>query len=305
MILLPIRVGVPRGLLYYQYGLVWERFLQELGVEVVVSGETSKATLDCGSALDEVCLPVKVYFGHVYELHKQVDFLFIPRLISVSAGQYTCPKIIGVSDMLRSNVDHLPPLIDVNLNLRQNKRDLYQAIITVGRTLGSNNFKSLYAWIRAWKYWQQQQIAKIQKSKSKCIGLIGHPYIIYDRQISMNIIDRLDKLGIDVITPEMVNENEVAASNGALAKQIFWSNGSHMTGAALALMQSKQPIDGLIFLTSFACGPDALIGELISQHAQDLNIPCMLLTVDEHTAEAGFVTRLEAFTDMLVRRKRS
>ena len=31
----------------------------------------------------------------------------------------------------------------------------------------------------------------------------------------------------------------------------------------------------------------------------------LALTIDEHTGEAGFITRLEAFIDMLYRKKRS
>lgn len=300
-----IRIGLPQGLLYYQYGAICSKFLQDLGAEVVVTGDTSKATLNCGSGLDEVCLPAKVYFGHIFELYKQVDYLFTPRIISVTAGQYTCPKIIGMPDMLRSNIDNLPPLIDVNLNLRQNSRSLYQAIITVGHMLGRNAISSLYAWYHAWQYRRLDQAICCSKLKGQRIGLIGHPYIIYDRQISMNIIDKLKNLGICVITPEMVGSRQAAIAVKTLGKKIFWSDGYHMAGAALALIQSEQPVDGLIFITSFTCGADALIGELINQRAQSLNIPCMILTVDEHTAEAGFVTRLEAFTDMLVRRKQS
>jgi predicted nucleotide-binding protein (sugar kinase/HSP70/actin superfamily) len=119
----------------------------------------------------------------------------------------------------------------------------------------------------------------------------------------MNVVSRLEELGIAAITPEMVSNCQALTAAKALGKKIFWSNSQHMAGAALALMNSRHPVDGLIFITSFSCGPDALIGELISQRAQALQIPCMLLTVDEHTAEAGFVTRLEAFTDMLSRRK--
>jgi hypothetical protein len=63
---LPIRIGLPRGLLHYYYGRVWENFFHELGAEVVVSGETTKAMLNYGGILDEVCLPVKAYFGHEY-----------------------------------------------------------------------------------------------------------------------------------------------------------------------------------------------------------------------------------------------
>jgi predicted nucleotide-binding protein (sugar kinase/HSP70/actin superfamily) len=68
-------------------------------------------------------------------------------------------------------------------------------------------------------------------------------------------------------------------------------------------MARKRSIQGIIFMTCFACGPDALVGELIRQQACQQNIPCMQLSLDEHTAEAGLITRLEAFTDMVKRRQ--
>ena len=34
-------------------------------------------------------------------------------------------------------------------------------------------------------------------------------------------------------------------------------------------------------------------------------MPLLNLTIDEHTGEAGFVTRLEAFVDMLFRKQRA
>ena len=42
----------------------------------------------------------------------------------------------------------------------------------------------------------------------------------------------------------------------------------------------------------------------IEQHAKDFGVPLLHLNTDEHTGEAGFITRLEAFADMLLRKKR-
>lgn len=60
---LHITIGIPKGLLYYQYGQLWETFLQYMGANIMVSKNTSKETLDYGAALDDVCLPAKVYFN--------------------------------------------------------------------------------------------------------------------------------------------------------------------------------------------------------------------------------------------------
>ncbi|HEY3424957.1 MAG TPA: acyl-CoA dehydratase activase-related protein, partial [Negativicutes bacterium] len=204
--------------------------------------------------------------------------------------------------MLRSNIPKLPKLIDINVNFRKDWRNLYQAITTVGKMLQVGPAASLYAWQRAWRSGQQQTWQPIVKSNSLSIGLIGHPYIIYDRQISMNVLGKLQYLGINVVTPDMVDADQARKAAAILDKKIFWCYCSHLAGAAFSLMQPAQ-VDGVIFMTSFSCGPDSLIGEVIKQHAQSLNVPFMLLTVDEHTSEAGFITRLEAFIDMLGRRR--
>ncbi|MBC8014978.1 MAG: hypothetical protein H7X79_04460 [Sporomusaceae bacterium] len=297
-----IRIGIPRGLFYYYYGDVWEKFLSELGAEVIVSGETSKKTLNYGSALDEVCLPVKAYFGHVCEVSPEVDYLFVPRIVSAAKGQYTCPEMIGLSDMLRSNIPHLPKLIDTTINLRKDWRDLYHAVITVGKILNAGTAASLYAWHKAWQSRQQQSCLPIARSTNVTIGLIGHPYIVYDRQISMNALDKLNDMGINVITPDRIDADQAQESAACLDKKIFWCYCSQLAGAAFSLMQPAK-VDGLILMTSFSCGPDSLVGEIIKGRAQACNIPFMLLTIDEHTAEAGFITRLEAFVDMIGRRQ--
>lgn len=297
-----IRIGIPRGLLYYHYGEVWQKFLRELGAEVIVSGETSKKTLNHGSVLDEVCLPVKAYFGHAYEISHDVDYLFVPRIVSVAKGQYACPEMIGLPDMLRSNIANLPKLIEITVNFRKDWRNLYHAVTTVGKMLNVGTGASLYAWHQAWRSGQQQICLPTANSKSLSIGLIGHPYIIYDRQVSMNVLDKLRNLGINVVTPSMVDAYQAQKTAGCLDKKIFWCYCNHLVGAALALMQPAR-VDGVILMSSFSCGPDSLIGEIIKRRAQSLTIPFMLLTIDEHTAEAGFITRLEAFIDMLGRRR--
>ena len=62
-------------------------------------------------------------------------------------------------------------------------------------------------------------------------------------------------------------------------------------------------IDGIITLNAFGCGPDSLMVERITRRAKQFNKPLLTLTIDEQTGEAGFVTRLEAFVDMLYRKK--
>lgn len=298
-----VTIGLPRGLLYYHYGAIWANFFTNLGANVLISGETTKNTLMQGDVLDEVCVPLKIYFGHVAELSSRVDYLFVPRIVSVSPGDYNCPKIIGLPDMLRSRLENLPEIIDVNVSLRQGRLSLYQAVIRAGRFAGAGAVRSLYAWYTACSM-SRSGISVATPSNELCLAVIGHPYIVDDNQVSLGAVAKIRQLGASVFTADAVSMKRAEQASRRLGKQLYWTHGRHLLGAALAFMQEKTPVNGVVFLTSFSCGPDSLIGEIIKQQAFKMNMPFLMLSLDEHTAEAGLITRLEAFIDMLKRRER-
>jgi predicted nucleotide-binding protein (sugar kinase/HSP70/actin superfamily) len=61
----------------------------------------------------------------------------------------------------------------------------------------------------------------------------------------------------------------------------------------------------LVLLTSFGCGIDSFIDELlILANCRKYKTPLTTITLDEHTGQAGFNTRLEAFIDMMEWRSR-
>ena len=84
----------------------------------------------------------------------------------------------------------------------------------------------------------------------------------------------------------------------------YWANENEVTGTAGHYLKDNN-IHGLITLNAFGCGPDSLMIERIMRKAKEAGKPLLSLTIDEHTGEAGFITRLEAFIDMLYRKKRS
>ena len=88
----------------------------------------------------------------------------------------------------------------------------------------------------------------------------------------------------------------------SLNSTLYWANQHEMTGCAGHYLQDEK-IDGVITLTAFGCGPDSLMVEDIKRKAKNFNKPLLNLTIDEHTGEAGFITRIEAFCDMLYRKK--
>ncbi len=324
-------VGVPRALLYYEYGPVWEGFLTALGAEVRVSRPTGRATIDrgVGSALDEACLPVKVAYGHCLELVAAgAEYLFVPRVFSVEPRAYSCPKLLGLPDMVRlavpDRVTLLAPLID--LSRGNTSRAFRHVAAETGSALGAGYRRTVRAsgvlargitaavrqgpgmlgaagtelLPRALRPWPSSGSAPGTR-----IGVLGHSYNLYDRGLNLDLLGKLAALGVSTITPEGYPQTRIeAAARFALGKPLFWTLGRRLMGAAY-LMTADPDLDGVIAVASFGCGPDSMVVDLamrlVGRRRPDL--PFMELTLDEHTGEAGFLTMLEAFVDLVVRRR--
>lgn len=317
---MPLKVGIPRALLYYYYYPMWRVFFEELGAEVVLSAPSTKGILAGGlkHAVDEICLPVKLAFGHLLDLAGKADMIFLPRMVSVEKREYICPKFLGLPDMVR-RLNGIPPLIDVNVDLYRRNKDVYLAAKEVGRLFTDNQFKIWMAYKRSLKAYHQyfrllqlglmpaEALAVLEDRvknepltfpEDLTVALIGHPYNIYDPYISMNMIGRLRAMGAAVVTAEHLPEKVARSYAARLPKRLFWTLGQRMIGAAFHYF-NRPDISGMVHVAAFGCGPDSMTGELIERHARALGMPFLNLTLDEHTGEAGIVTRLEAFLDMV------
>ncbi len=314
-------VGIPRALLYYEFFPLWNTFFNKTGVDTVVSPPTNKKILENGlkNCVDEACLPIKLAMGHVIELCDKVDYIFLPRMVSLVPREYICPKFLGFPDMVKNTIPNLPNVIDTAINLYHPRSSAQRNFREMGSIFCSNPVKINRAYNAARKSLSEYQgllrqnimpekAMRMEKrepvkeeviSPGPTIALIGHSYNIYDRHISMDIIERLKKLGVNVVTAETLPEETIRYRASALPKKLFWTLGQQSIGSAFHFLADPN-INGMILVTSFGCGPDALTVELIERHIQRTRpIPFLKLTLDEHTGEAGIITRLEAFLDMV------
>ncbi len=320
-----VKVGIPRALLYYQYYPMWKTFFEGLGAEVVVSPPTTQATLAVGSSrvVADTCLPVKVFCGHVLALVEKCDYVFIPALRSVKSKIYNCSKFLGLPDMTRAVIPECPPILDIDIDINKGKRKLYQAIYSLGRNLSWNPLQVRKAALAAWHAHQEykelminkgltppQAIARISEAatpspnpKQAAIALIGHPYLLYDELINHRLTHRLEQAGYRVLTPEMLTDEQLETAITRLTGKPYWTYEEEVVGSGGHYLESG--VEGVIGVVAFGCGPDSLMMDMVQRQAIRLRTtPFMSLTLEEHTAEAGVVTRLEAFLDMIQRRKR-
>ena len=89
-------------------------------------------------------------------------------------------------------------------------------------------------------------------------------------------------------------------SNGEITDYVL-SSGKTVSKAEGVKLAEEGMIDGVIFLTSFPCGPDSLVNELVMRK---INIPYLNLIIDDLDSNVGIITRLESFIDILRMRRR-
>ncbi len=315
-----IKIGIPRALLYYEYYPLWKTFFEELGAEVVLSDKTTKDILNEGSevCVNDACLPIKIFHGHVINLLGKVDLLFIPRLRSVYKKEYICPKFGGLPEMVKHAIPDLPPIIDTEVYLRKSNSSLKGSFIDAAKWLTNDSSLINRAYKKAFSVHNGYQSFisqgrtptellegyKIKRETKRLnIAVIGHVYNVYDNYVNMNIFKKLSEQEIGIITPEMLNQNLINNYAGILPKKTFWTFGRRLLGTALHFINNGN-IDGIIYISAFGCGIDSFIADLIERRIRrESEIPFFLMTIDEHSGEAGIDTRLEAFIDMIYWRK--
>lgn len=325
-----MKVGIPRAMSFYENYPFLFGFFTDLGIEIVLSDKTTKKTLANGAALvvTETCLPVKVYVGHVLNLlEKGVDKILIPSFQSIAPKIYNCSKIRGLPDLVRNVVKRDFTIIDATLDKSEKNQGLYDFLKAAVEPFGIidekrikkaskvgwkvyNNFRIMTSsgvdYKQAMNYALQGKvlIQKEDKEYPISVALVSHAYNIYDERTSMKIFDKLKDMDVKVYSALQLTNEQMDEGINTLNQSIYWANEREMTGCAGHYLKDNK-IDGVITLTAFGCGPDSLMVERITRKSRQFNKPLLNLTIDEHTGEAGFITRLEAFVDMLYRKKRA
>ncbi len=317
------RIGIPRALMFYRYFPFWHSFFKKLGWEVMVSdGVRQKEKI---VYFEDSCLPMKLLVTHAIQLKDRVDHLFIPRLVSVHRTYIMCPKFRGAPDIVRLATEGKVSVLDETIDLRKGGVSLLQSFLKIGERLGASRQESKNAFREAEKSFSTFQKDWMDRINGLPTGklfeidtpippsgikpplrvaFVGHPYNLYDSDINKDVLGLAKRLGMEIVTADVLSEKEIDREVSDLSKEIYWSSGREIVGALLHFLSGG--VDGVVFLTSFKCGIDALLQEFIKRALKvqgGSSIPLLILSFDEHTGREGLTTRLEAFRDVVEQRK--
>ncbi len=310
------RIGVPAALATYGYAPLFRTLVEALGAEPVFSRETDRDIARLGAAKvgSDFCFPVKVLYGHVASLldRDDLDGVLVPHMIEEERHRYTtrrrfCPYLNAAPAMVRPLADARPlgprlvdPIVDFNYPARRMAHELMKGFAGV---LDLTEEAAASAWREAVEAQRRHERALVAKGEKvlgalrregrKGIVIIGRPYNTLDPVVSQNLPLRVSEFGYTVIPMEQLPFRPDLLDPGL--RNMYWSYGQKILSAVKQV--AKDPSLFAIYLTSFNCGPDSFILTMAEELMGDK--PFLILELDEHGADGGYVTRIEAFLDVI------
>ena len=292
-------IGIPRALLYYYDKDLWIEFFKQLGLNIIISNETTKKTIKDGTniAPNESCLALKIYLGHIIELKNKCDYILIPRIFSLEKHNQVCTNFNALYDL----VNNLFDIEILNYNIDISTKN-YQTLgfLKLGEKLGFSYIKTY----KAYKYAEKIKKAKRQKQEEEQkllltsnklkILLAGHPYNLYDSLIGKTVINFLNKNDITILYSNRIEEKLITEEYQKIAPDIHWTHNKEIVAST---KYYENYVDGVILISSFPCGPDSLMNEQITRKIN--KIPIITLLFEDLNNDAGMITRLESFIDIL------
>jgi predicted nucleotide-binding protein (sugar kinase/HSP70/actin superfamily) len=304
---------------------MWRAFFETLGIEVVVSPTTTSRTLTQGAArvVPETCLPAKVYCGHVLSLLGRVDCVFVPSVHCLRPGTRNCPTLIGLPDLVANAIPDAP-LLAIDVETERLWPSLAQLTLLMSKHWVVNPLSVKRALEQAWAAHEAYQAQLLQgldltqvtdapqamdaprqgyklAPGPLTVAVVAHPYNLYDSYATHRLLARLRALDVRVSTSDRVHPLSRWACVEELGQEPYWTFEDEIVGAGGCLL--RRDIEGLISVSAFGCAPDSVMLGVLPQVARRAGKPYMPLVLDEHSGQAGLITRLEAFVDMLLRRK--
>ncbi|NLE10179.1 MAG: CoA activase, partial [Actinobacteria bacterium] len=274
--------------------------------------QTDKKIRELGidAAVAEPCFPIRVAHGHVAELIEEgADHIFLPNFLNEETddpgieshacpwGQ-TLPHVIRFAPRFEHYADRfIYPTMHFRRGpdfVRDTLRDAVKPLGVPSRVVdqalkeaydAQTEFRSrlVLAGVDA--------LSEIEEHDELGIVLVGRPYNIYDSGVNMDIPAKLRRYyGVNLIPLDLLPL--WGRETRDITENMYWSYGRKILQAAKVV--AEHPNLHIIYMTNFKCGPDSYIKHYVNVASPD---PFLVLQFDEHTNDAGAMTRCEAYLD--------
>jgi len=303
-------VGMQRALYGHQTAIMWAHFFDRLGFRLVLSPPTNTVISRSGieSVAAETCYPVKISHGHIKELLGKTKYLFIPSMINMTTAEQSevgtyCPMVQTNSYTARMALD-----IDRSVILNpviHGKYDPDTLAVEIAEQIGAK-LDATRSEIRQALYFglekQNQFVKQLQKRGRALIEgenppepivvVTGRPYNLYDERLNLRLGQNLAKIGLISLPMDFIDVSPIDLEDFAF---MYWGMGGQILRTAKFI--KRHPNCFGLHLTNFGCGPDSFIEHFYRFIMGEK--PYLILELDEHSAVAGVMTRLEAYKNVI------
>ncbi len=304
-------VGIPRALLVYDYAPLLISFVRALGARPVVTGKSTGDVIARSTELayTDSCFPVKILHGHAASL-KDLDFVLYPSAIRLGLMEgaedqkYACPLVQASPYIIRQAVGLGDKLVIPTLDFSKGDADVIDNLTAAATRMGFSKERgksAAEAGLRALAEFRSLQaaegerlLAEVHAGDKLGVVILSRAYMSQDSGANLGIAEKLAQLGVVPIPLEYLPLEQVDPK--AYQDRPYWAYERKFISAA-KLVADDARLYGLA-LTNFGCGPNSFMLRIV--HDIMGNKPLGQLEIDEHAAEAGIVTRIEAFVDTIV-----
>ncbi len=304
-------IGIPRTLSFFDFFPFWRAFFTSLGHPLVLSESTNKTLIQRGlsSIPSETCFPIKTVYGHISDLlSKGADRILLPCEIDhpktgdKRLPSFNCPYIQSMPYMVRAAMGSHVPLLTPVIRWSDSRRAVDRVLLGLGRTLGhgAKRCREAIAAARAaqkrFDKWRKDRGAEILASvrpAERCLVLLGKTHNIFDPGLNLHLGKKLRREGELTLPFDLLPLDEMALPSQY--DNVVWKNARDLLKALLWMRNDRRLFP--VLLTNFGCGPDSFLLKYMETELSEK--PHLVLEVDDHTGDAGMVTRIEAFLDTL------
>jgi predicted CoA-substrate-specific enzyme activase len=307
-------MGIPRTMFFMELAPFFITFFETLGYEVTISEQTHKRLIHRGveRIVEETCFPIKVAHGHILDLlDKGLKTIFLPHVVDIKqpskfAFSYLCPYAQTLAYTVHSSVNFKEAgvqLVQPVLYFGRGYSRLLRGLKQLGKilSLGSRAIKNATeaAWQAQERFYHRlmkrgNEILSGLAPDEKLMVIVSRPYNGFDPGINLNLPKKLRDLATLAIPMDFLPLDNMAVQSPSVGSQ-YWRFGQKIMSAAEIIKQDPRLF--AIYITNFGCGPDSFISHFFQNCLQGK--PYLEIEIDEHSADVGAITRLEAFLDSL------
>ncbi|MFO8054269.1 MAG: acyl-CoA dehydratase activase, partial [Bacteroidales bacterium] len=304
----------PQALNFFSYNSLWQYFFSALDIELkpIDADPAALSVYTNKFALTDSCFPFKLAVGRVIHAmdHDKLP-VFLPAHIQDdpnprASNSFYCPLSQAFPSVLKSSLrlndmdtgKVLAPVVDFSKDEQWNISGLYEVLKDY---FGLRKKQVAYAWTKAREGHQAVKDKLPERAKSltalkgnpekPAFVILGRSYNLLDDMLNLGIPKTIARYGYDVIPMDMLPVQREDIPEGY--QDMYWAYGQKIVAATRYIIQNH----GLypVFLTNFNCGPDSFLLSVFESEVKDK--PALILELDEHGEDGGYMTRLEAFFD--------